>query len=142
MENTSRLYETLIQVLGQHRNWLDVRHFKTMAWMMVGLIQSECVNLSKWVCFVQSRATRAASVVRRFRRWLDNDHIHVNELYAPLIQQALQEWGNQIIYIALDTTLLWNTYCVVRLSLIYRGRAIPIVWKVLEHASAQVGYED
>ena len=25
MENTLRLYDTLIQVLSQHRNWLDVR---------------------------------------------------------------------------------------------------------------------
>ena len=36
----------------------------------------------------------------------------------------------------------WNTYCIVRLSLIYRGRAIPIVWKVLEHGSATVAYDD
>lgn len=40
MENTPRLYHTLIQVLRQHRNWLDVRHIKTLAWMMVGLILS------------------------------------------------------------------------------------------------------
>ena len=30
----------------------------------------------------------------------------------------------------------------MRLSLIYRGRAIPIVWQVLEHKSASVAYED
>ena len=38
--------------------------------------------------------------------------------------------------------MLWKTYCLVRLSLIYRGRAVPIVWNVLEHASASIAYED
>jgi hypothetical protein len=36
MENTPRLYDTLTGVLSQHRNWLDIRHLKTLAWMMVG----------------------------------------------------------------------------------------------------------
>ena len=31
MENTPRLYDTLVQVLSQHRQWLDVRHRKTLA---------------------------------------------------------------------------------------------------------------
>jgi hypothetical protein len=38
MENTPYLYDTLGQVLHQHRNWRDLRHLKTLAWMMVGLI--------------------------------------------------------------------------------------------------------
>src|SRR5437763_15891898 len=37
--------------------------------------------------------------------------------------------------------MLWNTYCLIRLSVIYRGRAVPLVWCVLEHGSAQVGFE-
>ena len=38
MENTPYLYDTLLRVLGQHRNGMDLRHLKTLAWMMVGLI--------------------------------------------------------------------------------------------------------
>jgi hypothetical protein len=45
MENTPSLYETLLRVLGQHANWLDLRHRKTLAWMMVGLICSKTVSL-------------------------------------------------------------------------------------------------
>ena len=37
--------------------------------------------------------------------------------------------------------MLWKTYCLIRLSVIYRGRAVPLVWCVLEHGSAQVGFE-
>jgi len=141
MENTPRLYDTLVQVLSQHRKWLDIRHMKTLAWMMTGLIQSGSISLDAWVPYVQSRATYAQSSVRRFRRWLDNPRIEVHALYGPLIQQALGEWGSYVLYLALDTTLLWNRYCIVRISVIYRGRAIPIVWQVLEHSSSSVAYE-
>ena len=47
MENTLRLYDTLVQVLSQHRKWLDVRHLKTLAWMMTGLIESGLINLTQ-----------------------------------------------------------------------------------------------
>src|SRR4029453_4032741 len=32
----------------------------------------------------------------------------------------------------------WHTYCLLRLSVIERGRAVPLVWCVLAHGSAQV----
>jgi len=37
--------------------------------------------------------------------------------------------------------MLWDTYCLVRLSVIYRGRAVPLVWCVIEPRSAAVAYE-
>jgi len=33
-------------VLSQHRKWLDRRHLKTLAWMMVGLIESGMIGLT------------------------------------------------------------------------------------------------
>jgi hypothetical protein len=141
MENTPYLYDTLVQVLRQHRKWLDLRHLKTLAWMMVGLIHSSSISLGAWAPFVISRARYSQSTVRRFRRWLDNDNIEVHALYGPLMQQALIGWVEKRLYVALDTSMLWNTYCMVRLSVIYRGRAVPLVWCVLEHGSATVAYD-
>ncbi len=68
MENTPYLYDTLLGVLGQHSNWLDLRHRKTLAWMMVGLICARTVCLGAWASFSVSRAQYAQSVVRRFSR--------------------------------------------------------------------------
>jgi hypothetical protein len=65
----------------------------------------------------------------------------VHALDGPLIQQALAAWGDHILSLALDTSMLWNTSCLVRTSLVYRGRAIPLVWKVLEHSSSGVAYD-
>ena len=141
MLSTSLLYQTLFLVLGCHANWLDLRHRKTLAWMINGLILSGKISLNAWADYVNSRAQYAASIIRRFRRFLDNERINVPQLYGPLLTQALQGWHGQTLYVALDTSMLWNTYCLVRISLIYRGRAIPIVWKVFEHGSATIAYK-
>jgi hypothetical protein len=141
MEDTPRLYDTLVYILSQHQKWLDRRHLKTLAWMMVGLMHSELISLTSWAPYVQSRAVYAQSTVRRFARWLNNQRIESSPLYGPLIAQALADWREQVLYLALDTSQLWNTYCLVRLAVIYRGRAIPLVWQVLEHPSSSVRYD-
>lgn len=141
MENTPYLHDTLLRVLGQHAKWLDLRHRKTLAWMMVGLICSKTVSLGAWTPCVVSQAPDAQSLVRRFRRWLDNNRITVEPLYGPLIEPAVVGWVGKRMYGALDTSMLWNTYCLIRLSVIYRGRAVPLVWRVIEHGSAAVSFE-
>jgi hypothetical protein len=140
MEKTPRLSSELMKLCGQPGQWCDVRHLQTCAWMVVGLIQAECVKLPAWVPFVHGRAQYAQSTQRRFRRWLGNRRIEVAPLYGPLIQQALQKWGTQTLYLALDTSLLWNQYCLIRLSVVYRGRAVPVVWEVSEHGSSSVAH--
>ncbi len=92
MENTPYLYDTLLRVLGQHANWLALRHGKTLAWRMVGLICSKTVSLGAWTPFVGSQAQDAQSLVRRLSRWLDNNRINVEPLYSPLIEQAVVGW--------------------------------------------------
>jgi hypothetical protein len=90
---------------------------------------------------VQGRAQYAQSTQRRFRRWLGNRRIEVAPLYGPLIQQALQDWGPHTLYLALDTSMLWTQYGLIRLAVVYRGRAVPVVWDVIEHGSSSVPYE-
>jgi hypothetical protein len=138
MENTPRLYSGLVELLGQPGQWRDVRHLQILAWMVVGLIHSGCVSLTAWAPFVKGWARYAQSTQRRFARWLQNPRVEVPTLYSPLIQQALTDWGKHTLYLGLDTTLLWNRYCVIRISIIYRGRAVPLVWEVVEHGSSSV----
>src|SRR5438093_13417472 len=106
--------------------------------MMVGLICSKTVSLGAWAPSVVGRAQYAQSMVRRFRRWLDNNRITPEPLYGPLIEQALVGWVGKRVYVALDTSMLWHTSCLMRLSVIYRGRAVALVWPGIENVSAGV----
>lgn len=137
---TSRLYHQLQNLFGQSMPWADRRHFQTLIWMVIGLVCSECINLTKWRIYVRSRAVFAQSHQRRFSRWLHNSRINVQKLYSPMIAEALAKWGEASITLIEDTSVLWNEYCLIRLSLQYRGRAIPLVWRVIRHGSSSVQF--
>jgi hypothetical protein len=137
---TSRLYDQLQTLLGQSITWADQRHLQTLIWMVIGVICAECISLPKWTIYCRTRAQFAQSHQRRFSRWLHNPRINVHKLYSPLIQQALASWGISTITLIEDTSMLWNEYCLIRLSVQYRGRAVPLVWRVIRHRSSSVQF--
>jgi len=108
--------------------WGDIRRLVALAWAVVGLCLSKAVSLAGWGEVVESRALLAASRTRYFQRWLDNPHIRVQPLYEPLIRAALRHWETVgRVYLALDTSVLKGSpFVLIRVSLIYRGRAIPL----------------
>jgi hypothetical protein len=119
----------------------DIRRVVTLAWAVTGLCRKGTVRLSAWAEEVTSSAHYAASRVRRFARWLHNPAIDPAKWYPPLVRAALRDWtpGSRA-YVALDTTVL-APFVLIRASLIYRGRAIPLAWRALRRTSAMVSFE-
>ena len=37
--------------------------------------------------------------------------------------------------------MLRSRYCLIRIAVLYRGRAVPLVWQVVEHGSSSVAYK-
>jgi hypothetical protein len=137
MKNAPRLYDVVLEFIRQCP-WSDKRHGLLLAWMVVGMLDAGCVNLTHWISSVETDAEYAQSTQRRFSRWMHNPRIHPTHLYRPLIKWALSQWSDETLYLSFDTTMLWNRFCVVRLTVVYRGRAIPVTWRVLNHRSSSV----
>ena len=135
--DAARLYQAVLAHV-QTGVWNDVRNAQTLAWMVTGLLLSQCPSLPAWVPHVHSRATLAQSTERRYRRWLDNPAIDPTNIYGPLVTRALREWGQHTLVLALDTSVLFERFCLIRVAVLFRGRAVPLVSRVLEHSSAQV----
>jgi hypothetical protein len=38
--------------------------------------------------------------------------------------------------------MFWDEYCLVRLCVIHRGRALPVVWRVMKHESASISFKN
>lgn len=114
-----------------------------LGWMVAGLLLSQTVCLDQWKRAIPLGRCLAASWQHRCRRWLSNGRIDVEELYGPLVLWAIQQWQKpgQTLHLALDTTMLWNRFFVVVLSVVCHGRAIPLLWQTLEHPSASVSAE-
>jgi hypothetical protein len=140
MEESLRLYSTIMTFVGQTGLvFNDVRNLATFVWALVGLLMSKESHLSQWLLYRTSEA-KAASKERQLSRWLHNRKIEPNKVYRNLISAALIEWQSETIEIALDTSVLWERFVLVRLSAIYRGRALPLGWLVLTQSSASVSF--
>jgi hypothetical protein len=146
MNDSLQMYRTLNTAFGEHiphRVYGDRRRLQTLAWAVIGLCTTKTVNFNLWGEVVMSNAQYAASHQRRFQRWLHNPHVVPIAFYWPLLQATLAAWpAGQRAYVALDTSVLPNGYVLIRTALIYRGRALPIAWRVLKHGSATVSYDD
>ena len=142
MSRSTPLYNQLLSLLSQYCQYKDLRHLKALAWMINALICSGTINLSEWESYVPSRAQKAQSTERRWQRFLKNHRIRVRALYLPLVMAAINNWQRQRLYLALDTTVLWNRFCIIHLSVVCCGRAVPFLWKVLEHKSSSVVFSE
>src|SRR5215470_3694555 len=135
------LMNALLSILPR-KVYGDIRRVANLVWAIVGLCLTHTVRLEAWSEILECRAKYAASRVRRFARFLHNRAIDPKEWYKPLIQSVLKEWpSNMHLYIALDTTAL-TPFVLIRISLIYRGRAIPLAWRAIVHASTKVSFAD
>lgn len=146
MSDSVQMFQTLMQAFCRciaRANFGDIRRLVTLAWAVVGLCLTKSANFSHWGEGVISQAQSAQSHQRRFKRWLFNERVQVERFYQPLLAEALRDWSpNQRLYVALDTSDLGNGYILIRTGLIYRGRALPIAWRVFQHNSTTVGYDD
>jgi hypothetical protein len=62
-------------------------------------------------------------------------------LYKRLAQTAFVNWGGHKIYLALDSSSLWDEFVLVRVALVYRGRELPLSWVILKQRSTMVAFE-
>jgi hypothetical protein len=139
MKTAAPLYNALKQFVGQC-TWADQRHMAVLIWMVIGVIHEGSVNLTRWLAHVETSAHQAQSTQRRFSRWLHNSRIHPTSIYSSLIQATLADWQDPVLYLSFDTTMLWDTLCEIRLAVVYRGRAIPLTWRILAHGSSSVKF--
>ena len=141
MSDSLTLYRNIIDmILNTRVHFHDFRCLITFAWAIVGVLMEKSVHLSKWGIHRAGRA-KAASKQRQFVRWLKNAKIEPAQIYPHLVKTVFETWGNQKIYLALDSSSLWDEFVIVRIALVYRGRALPLSWIVLKQQSTMVAFE-
>lgn len=52
--------------------------------------------------------------------------------FAPLLRWILKDWPQKRLALAIDPTNLGNRLTVLTVSVVYRGLAMPVAWKVLK----------
>jgi hypothetical protein len=80
------------------------------------------------------------SVRQRLREWywdaeekqgLNRREVEVRMCFAPLAKWVLAHWAGRRVALALDATSLGDRLTILVISIVYKGCAVPIAWKVL-----------
>lgn len=132
------------QLQDQLRQWVkpkDQRHLQGFAEIIAAILQSKSACLGEWIPYLSHRCCGARAHMERLSYFVHNAQITAERFYEPLLHYALQALSGEAVLLTLDTSLLWDKFCLVEVCLVWGGRSITLAQTVLEHGSATVGFE-
>jgi len=65
------------------------------------------------------------------KRGLDRRAVEVRACFAPLARWVLARWPGTRLALALDATSLGDRLTILAVSVVYKGCAVPVAWKIL-----------
>jgi Transposase DDE domain len=139
---TPQLYGQLQTQLSQWITPKDKRHLTVFCENVAAILQSESGCLSHWLKYLSHRSCKARSQMERLNYFVHNPQVTAETFYIPLLKKFLQAWTGMAMTLTLDTSMLWDEYCLIEVCLAWGGRSFPLAQKVIEHGSASVAFAD
>ena len=106
------------------------RHLTTLAALIAGIVGAQSTHLNQIAQKAPDR-TLAESRTRRFARWLSREQTTYEGFYLPWARQlaaALAQHGPLVVIF--DGSTLGRGCSTLMASLVYKRRALPLVWSV------------
>lgn len=132
------------QLQDQLRQWVqpkDQRHLQGFAEMLAAILQSGSACLGKWIPYLSHRDCQARAHLERLSYFLHNQQISAERFYEPLLRHVLAAFAGESVLLTLDTSMLWDQFCLIAVCFVWGGRSFTLSQVVLEHGSATVGFE-
>jgi len=139
---TPQLYRQLYEQVSQWVNPKDLRHLLCFAEVIAAILQAHSACLSHWLPFLSHRSCQARSHMQRLSYFVHNEHISAERFYNPLVRLFLQNLVGEPLKLTLDTSVLWEEFCLIEVCVVWGGRSITLAQKVLKHPSATVAFKD
>jgi hypothetical protein len=132
------------QLQDQLRQWVqpkDQRHLQGFAEILAAILQSTSACLGQWLPYLSHRDCQARAHLARLSYFLHNQQISAARFYEPLLQHVLTAFAGEPVLLTLDTSLLWDQFCLIAVCFVWGGRSFTLAQTVIEHGSATVGFE-
>jgi hypothetical protein len=140
MSRHAPLYEWTAEV-STHFPHLSQPQAAVLALWSFGIVLARCCTLPAVANILSPLLQKSFNTVRqRLREWYKaapekagprRRELELATCFAPLLAWVLKNWPCPRVALALDATTLADRLTVLSLSLVYRGTAIPVAWKVL-----------
>jgi hypothetical protein len=106
-----------------------VKHLTTLAALISGIVGSHSTQLPQIATHVPN-GTKPESRVKRFARWVDNAIITEEVYFVPYAEVLLQHLALQTLVVIIDGSVVGRGCVALMLHVVYKGRALPLVWQV------------
>lgn len=140
MSRHDPLYDWTDEVASQFPH-LSKPQAAVLALWSFGMVLARSCTLSAVANILSPRLDQCYNTVRqRLREWYkaapdksgsSRRDLDVTTCFGSLLAWILKNWPSPRLALALDATSLHDRLTVLSLSLVYRGTAIPVAWKVL-----------
>jgi len=135
MSDTYRRYRAIKQGIMQfyqprptgHRE----QHLTTLVALICGLSGGKHAHLPTIADHAPSNGARQESVIKRFTRFLKNDHHTVDGWFLPVAKELLKALAAQPIQLVMDGSVAGRGCLALMLSVVYHGRARKLCWVVV-----------
>ena len=133
MSDNLRRYRAIHQALKQgypgEPSGRLAQHLTTLAAFISGIVGSKSSQLPSIATKVPDRA-KPESRVKRLSRWLDNDAILEEVYFLPYADLLLHHLALETLVVVMDGSGVGRGCSALMLHVIYKGRALPLAWRV------------
>ena len=140
--SVNRLYNTWVERIKQLRPTERISRVRTMAWLIIGIYQSQSVHLSKIGNKLPGRAS-LSSHIQRISRLLNNKAVRARPWYRPIAQNLIGRVvaAGQEVRLVVDGSKIGFGHQLLMVAICYRRRTIPLAWTWVKgqrgHSSAR-----
>src|SRR5499426_4712184 len=105
------------------------RHLQTLAALISGIVGSKSTQLPHMATKVPT-GIKPESRVKRFARWLDNEHILEEVYFLPYAELLLAHLALEPLVLVMDGSVVGCGCVALMIHVLYKGRALPLAWRV------------
>ncbi len=136
MSDTQRRYRaiktTIMQMYPEQPTGHREKYINTLVALICGIVGSCHVHTSKIADHTPGFGAKPSSVVKRFSHWIQNDAVSWELCFLPFAQSLLAGLALQTIVLAIDGSAVGRGCVTLMVSVIYKGRALPLAWVVVQ----------
>lgn len=107
------------------------RNMNTLSAMMTGIILGKETQLPQ-IALNMPEDIKLPSTEKRFKRFLINEKVTAQTYFLPFIRSVLARLELEEMVLAIDGSLLGRGCVCLLISVIYKGRALPLVFTVVK----------
>jgi hypothetical protein len=136
MHMTFHTYRTikrsLMQTLQVRSGGHQEQHINTLALLICGIVGAQHVQFAHIAEHAPLRGRKNESLITRFRRWVKHKDITPEAIWLPFAKVVLASLAHAPLTLILDGTTAGRGCMVLMASVVYHGRAIPLLWTVVK----------